>query len=46
MKCELQLQEQYNIKILLRNIHVMMPFLLKEYAIKTFEKLINKATNL
>ncbi|XP_028556574.1 uncharacterized protein LOC110106707 [Dendrobium catenatum] len=46
MKCEPQLQEQHAVKILLKNIHGPIAFLLKGFTIKTFEKLLNKASNL
>ncbi|PKU61119.1 hypothetical protein MA16_Dca028354 [Dendrobium catenatum] len=46
MKCEPQLQEQHAIEILLKNIHGPVAFLLKGFTIKTFEKLLNKASSL
>ncbi|KAI0493920.1 hypothetical protein KFK09_024047 [Dendrobium nobile] len=46
MRCEPQLQEQHAIEILLKNIHGPVAFLLKGFKIKTFEKLLNKASNL
>ncbi|XP_028557328.1 uncharacterized protein LOC114581406 [Dendrobium catenatum] len=46
MKCEPQLQEQHAVEILLKNIHSPIAFLLKGFTIKTFEKLLNKASNL
>ncbi|KAL0910749.1 hypothetical protein M5K25_018832 [Dendrobium thyrsiflorum] len=46
MKCEPQLQEQHAVEILLKNIHGPVAFLLKGFTIKTFEKLLNKASNL
>ncbi|PKU59906.1 hypothetical protein MA16_Dca019608 [Dendrobium catenatum] len=46
MRCEPQLQEQHAIEILLKNIHGPVAFLLKGFTIKTFEKLLNKASNL
>ncbi|KAI0526823.1 hypothetical protein KFK09_002415 [Dendrobium nobile] len=46
MKCEPQLQEQHAIEILLKNIHGLVAFLLKGFTIKTFEKLLNKASSL
>lgn len=45
MKCDSQLQEQYAIKILLKNIYGTIIFLLKRFTINTFEKLSNKASN-
>ncbi|NAV33006.1 hypothetical protein EE071_28375 [Klebsiella pneumoniae] len=46
MKCEPQLQEQHAVEILLKNIHGPVAFLLKGFTIKTFEKLLIKASNL
>ncbi|PKU84955.1 hypothetical protein MA16_Dca015171 [Dendrobium catenatum] len=46
MKCEPQLQEQPAIEILLKNIHGPVAFLLKSFTIKTFERLLNKASSL
>ncbi|KAL0923901.1 hypothetical protein M5K25_004688 [Dendrobium thyrsiflorum] len=46
MKCEPQLQEQHAVEILLKNVHGPVAFLLKGFTIKTFEKLLNKASNL
>ncbi|XP_020685009.1 uncharacterized protein LOC110101440 [Dendrobium catenatum] len=46
MRCEPQLQEKHAIEILLKNIHSPVAFLLKGFTIKTFEKLLNKASNL
>ncbi|NAU72114.1 hypothetical protein EE085_29330, partial [Klebsiella pneumoniae] len=44
MKCEPQLQEQHAIGILLKNIHGPIAFLLKGFTIKTFGKLLGKAS--
>lgn len=46
MKCEPQLSEQHAVEILLKNIRGPIAFLLKGFTIKTFEKLLTKASNL
>lgn len=46
MKCEPQLQEQHAVGILLKNIHGPVAFLLKGFTIKTFAKLLSKASSL
>lgn len=46
MKCKLVLQDQDALVILMNNIHDLTIFLLKDFTIKTFKKLIKKVANI